>query len=47
MLAEAKPGKRHLVFAPAKFVSQKLLDDERIPVEFAPLPWALYRVERG
>ena len=47
MLAEAKSGKRHLVFAPAKFVSQKLLDDERIPVEFAPLPWALYRVERG
>jgi len=47
MLAEAKPGKRHLVFAPAKFVSQKLLDAERIPVEFAPLPWALYRVERG
>ena len=46
-LAEAKPGKRHLVFAPAKFVSQKLLDAERILVEFAPLPWALYRVERG
>lgn len=47
VLAEAKPGKRHLVFAPAKFVSQKLLDAERIPVDFAPLPWALYRVERG
>ena len=46
-LAEAKPGKRHLVFAPAKFVSQKLLDDEKLPVEFAPLPWALYRVERS
>ncbi|MBU1666741.1 MAG: site-specific DNA-methyltransferase [Gammaproteobacteria bacterium] len=46
-LAGEKPGKRHLVFAPAKFVSQKLLDAERIPVEFAPLPWALYRVERG
>ncbi|MDP2784110.1 MAG: site-specific DNA-methyltransferase [Sulfurimicrobium sp.] len=45
-LAEAKPGKRHLVFAPAKFVSQKLLDEEKLPVEFAPLPWALYRVER-
>lgn len=45
-LAAAKPGKRHLVFAPAKFVSQKLLDAEHIPVEFAPLPWALYRVER-
>ncbi len=45
-LAETRPGKRHLVFAPAKFVSQKLLDAERIPVDFAPLPWALYRVER-
>lgn len=52
-LAAAKPAKagenakRHLVFAPAKFVSQKLLDDEKLPVEFAPLPWALYRVERS
>lgn len=46
-LAEAKPGKRHLVFAPAKFVSQKLLDEAKIPVEFAPLPWALYRTERA
>ena len=55
-LAVAKPAKagkagesakRHLVFAPAKFVSQKLLDDEKLPVEFAPLPWALYRVERS
>ncbi len=46
-LAEAKPGKKHLVFAPAKFVSQKLLDEEKVSVEFAPLPWALYRVERG
>jgi len=46
-LVEAKPGKRHLVFAPAKFVSQKLLDEAQVPVEFAPLPWALYRAERG
>lgn len=46
-LADAKPGKRHLVFAPAKFVSQKLLDDAKLPVEYAPLPWALYRAERG
>lgn len=36
---------RHLVFAPARFVSQKLLNDEGLPVEFAPLPFALYRVE--
>ena len=46
--AAAKPeGKRHLVFAPAKFVSQKVLDEEKVSVEFAPLPWALYRVERS
>ncbi len=46
-LVAAKPGKRHLVFAPAKFVSQKLLDEAKVPVEYAPLPWALYRVDRG
>lgn len=47
-LAASKPaGKRHLVFAPAKFVSQKVLDEEKVPVEFAPLPWALYRIERS
>lgn len=46
-LVETKPGKRHLVFAPAKFVAQKLLDEANLPVEFAPLPWALYRAERG
>jgi adenine-specific DNA-methyltransferase len=47
-LAAARPtGKRHLVFAAAKFVSQKLLDDKRLPVEFAPLPFALYRAERS
>lgn len=45
-LVEQKPGKRHLVFAPARFVSQKLLNEEGLPVEFAPLPFALYRVER-
>ena len=46
-LSTAKPGKKQLVFAPAKFVSQKLLDEEKLPVEFSPLPWALYRIERG
>ncbi|MDS4068980.1 MAG: site-specific DNA-methyltransferase [Candidatus Competibacter sp.] len=45
-IVKAKPGKRHLVFAPAKFVSQKLLDKTGLPVEFAPLPFALYRIER-
>lgn len=45
-IVKAKPGKRHLVFAPAKFVSQKLLNASGLPVEFAPLPFALYRIER-
>ncbi len=46
-IASRKPKKRHLVFASAKFVSQKILEDEKIPVEFAPLPWALYRIGGG
>lgn len=44
--ADQKPGKRHLVFAPARFVSQKMLNEQSLPVEFAPLPFALYRIER-
>ena len=39
--------KRHLVFAPARYVSQKMLAEENIPVEFVPLPFALYRIERS
>jgi adenine-specific DNA-methyltransferase len=45
--AAAKPGKDHLVFAPSRFVSQKLLSEQNIPVEFVPLPFALYRIERA
>ncbi|WP_442772645.1 site-specific DNA-methyltransferase [Paenirhodobacter enshiensis] len=45
-VAEAHPGERHLVFAPARYVSQRLLDAEGLAVEFVPLPFALYRVER-
>jgi adenine-specific DNA-methyltransferase len=39
-----RKGKRHLVFAPAKYVPNKTL----LPmgVEYAPIPFALYRVER-
>lgn len=40
----AKPDKPHRVFAPARFVSQKLLNDAHLPVEFAPLLFALYRI---
>ena len=43
-IAAAEKGD-HLVFAPAKFVSRELLTAERLPVEYAPLPFALYRVE--
>ncbi len=45
--AAPHPGDRHLVFAPARYVSQKLLADENLPVEFVPLPFALYRIERS
>lgn len=37
-------GKKHLVFAPAKFVPNKSLLP--LGVEYAPLPFALYRVEK-
>lgn len=43
-IAATAPG-NHLVFAPAKFVSRDVLAHERLPVEYAPLPFALYRVE--
>lgn len=43
-IASTAPG-NHLVFAPAKFVSRELLTRERIDVDYAPLPFALYRLE--
>ena len=43
-IAATGPG-NHLVFAPAKFVSRELLTRERIDVDYAPLPFALYRLE--
>lgn len=45
-VAEGAPEDRHIVFAPARHVSQKMLADQGLPVEFAPLPFALYRLER-
>ena len=45
--AACDPDKRHLVFAPARYVSQKMLFEENIPVEFVPLPFALYRIDQG
>lgn len=43
-IAASAPG-NHLVFAPAKFVSRELLAREGLDVEYAPLPFALYRLE--
>ena len=45
--AETAPDDRHLVFAPARYVSQKMLAEHNIPVEFVPLPFALYRLDRN
>ena len=41
------PTARHVVFAPARYVSQKMLADENLPVDFVPLPFALYRIDRS
>ena len=46
-IASHDPDARHVVFAPARYVSQKMLAEQGIPVEFAPLPFALYRVDRS
>lgn len=43
--ASTAPEKRHLVFAPARYVSEKMLREQSIPVEFIPLPFALYRID--
>mgnify|MGYP006278441499 FL=1 len=44
---ETDPETRHLVFAPARHVAQKMLDERDLNVEFAPLPFALYGLEGG
>lgn len=44
VIAASAPG-NHMVFAPAKFVSRELLARERLDVDYAPLPFALYRLE--
>ena len=46
-IAETDRKARHLVFAPARYVSQKMLIEQSIPVEFVPLPFALYRIDRS
>lgn len=44
-IAASAQDKRHLVFAPARFVPQKKLLE--LGVEHAPLPYSLYRIEKG
>lgn len=46
VIAATDTKKRHLVFAPARFVSQKMLAEQNLAVEFVPLPFALYRMDR-
>lgn len=46
-IAEERPKARHLVFAPANYTNRKMLAKEGLKVEFAPLPYALYRVEKA
>lgn len=46
-IAEEHPKVRHLVFAPANHTNPKILAKEGLKVEFAPLPYALYRVEKA
>ena len=43
----AAPDKRHLVIAAARYVSQTMLAEQNVPVEFVPLPFALYRIDRS
>ena len=45
-IAATGPDKAHLVFAPARFVSQKVLKEENLKVKFVPFPDALYQIER-
>ncbi len=46
-IAKDYPNKDHLVFAASRFVSEKLLGEEGLRVEFVPLPFALYRIEKS
>lgn len=43
---QTDPAKRHLVFAPARFVSEKVLKEEKINVAFVPFPDSLYQIVR-
>ena len=46
-IAATAPDSHHLVFAPTRYVSQAMLAEQNVPVEFVPLPFALYRIDRS
>ena len=41
------PKRNHRVFAAARYVGRRLLADQNLPIEFVPLPFALYRIDRS
>jgi len=45
--ASAAPDREHLVIAPTRYVSRRMLAERNVPVEFVPLPFALYRIDRS
>ena len=45
-IADTDRHSKHLVFSPVKYVSQKTLRAEKIPVEHALLPFSLAKLER-
>ena len=45
-IQETAPDKRHLVFAPARFVSETVLRDHGLNVAYVPFPNALYQIAR-
>lgn len=45
--SEYAPDRRHLVIAPTRYVSRKILAEQNLSVEFAPLPDALFQINRS
>jgi adenine-specific DNA-methyltransferase len=45
-IQESAPDKRHLVFAPARFVSEAVLRENGLNVAYVPFPNALYQIAR-
>lgn len=45
--AAKNDGKAHYVVAATRYVSDRLLREENVPVDFVPLPYALYRIEKA